>query len=117
MIEFEIPGLPKMPNELLGSHWRIRSSNASKWFGLVMVAVNPFKRTKISSPARLTLIRYSAVEPDHDGLVGSFKAVIDGLVKCGVIPDDSPDHIKAEYLWEKCPPKKGKIKVRIEEPK
>lgn len=66
--------------------------------------------------AKLTLTRYSSKEPDFDGLCSSFKNVIDGLVEAGVIIDDKMSVIgQPTYAWVKCPPKKGKIKVVVEE--
>lgn len=66
--------------------------------------------------ARLTLTRYSSVAPDFDGLVSSFKHIIDGLIDAGVIVGDSMKVIGAPtYLWEKTSPAKGRVKVIVEE--
>jgi hypothetical protein len=39
--------------------------------------------------ANITLIRHSYRYLDYDGLVGSFKPVVDALVSCGVLIDDN----------------------------
>jgi Holliday junction resolvase RusA-like endonuclease len=66
--------------------------------------------------AKLTLVRYSSVSPDFDGLVSSWKAPIDGLIHAGVIEDDSMEHIGVPaFHWEKAPPKRGKIFIGVEE--
>lgn len=39
--------------------------------------------------AQITLVRYSHRMLDFDGLVGSMKPVVDGLVTAGVLKDDS----------------------------
>ncbi len=66
--------------------------------------------------AKLTLVRCSSSEPDFDGLVSSFKYVVDTLKDCGVIVDDKMRNIgQSSYQWEYAPPKKGMIIVVIEE--
>lgn len=66
--------------------------------------------------AKLTLERHSSVEPDFDGLVSSFKFIIDGLVDCGVLIGDKTSVIgRPDYQWVKASPKKGKIVVIVEE--
>lgn len=115
MIEFEIIGLPKMTNGFRRQHWTHRYKEAKKWKALVYEQVSLCKSTPIAEP-RLTLTRFSTREPDFDGLVSSFKHVIDGLVEAGAILDDKVSIIgQPTYLWEKAKPKQGKIKVRVEE--
>ena len=68
------------------------------------------------SRAKLTLTRYSSVCPDPDGLVSSFKSVLDGLVECGVLENDRFTNIgMPTYAWEKAPKNEGKAKVIVEE--
>lgn len=113
-IEFEIDGLPKMPNSLLGASWKVRAGHAKRWERLVWKCVWPIKPNEPLAHAALLLIRCSSMEADFDGLVGSFKCVTDGLVKCGIIIDDKPAVIgQPSYKWEKVPPGKGKIKVKV----
>lgn len=66
--------------------------------------------------AKLTLTRFSSMKPDQDGLVSSFKHVVDGLVECGVLVDDSMDIIgMPEYKHEPAKPKFGKIQIEVQE--
>lgn len=113
LLEFELPGLPKTTNSGGRSHWTVKAREAKKWKNLVAVLASkpPTPLTK----AKLTLTRCSAVEPDFDGLVSSFKHVVDGLVDARVIVNDKQSVIgQPAYLWEKASPGKGKIKVRVE---
>ncbi len=65
--------------------------------------------------AHLTLTRHSSIRPDSDGLVSSFKHVIDGLVDTKIIVDDDYKTIgMPTYLWEKAPAKKGYITIKVE---
>lgn len=115
-LEFTLSGLPKMSNQLLRGHWRAKHGHSTLWKSKTLTAIAgrapemPLKR------ARLTLTRCSSVEPDYDGLVSTFKHVIDGLVKAGVLENDKPSNIVAMHCtWEPVPPRKGFIRVRVEE--
>lgn len=117
ILEFEINGLPRMTNTSR-VHWTKKMKEASKWKHLAVAAAVQANGDWIKEPmqkAKLTLIRFSSVEPDFDGLVSSFKHVIDGLVEAGVIVNDKVSNIgQPSYKWTYAPPKKGKIKVRVE---
>jgi hypothetical protein len=113
----ELHGLPKRTNSNNG-HWRTRQREALKWKRLVceLVTLSKMKPDKPIEKAKLTCIRFSSVEPDADGLVSSFKHVIDGLILAGVLENDRMSNIgMPEYRWEKVAPKMGKIQVIVEE--
>jgi hypothetical protein len=115
VLSFTIHELPKLPNRMLGSHWRTRSSHAKKWHKLVaqwLVGSQPNL-----AKARIKLVRRSPRSCDYDGLVGSFKPLLDALVKCGVIQDDTMEHIDCEYRWEKCAGKHQHVFVSVYEGK
>lgn len=114
IIEFEIPDLPKTINALGRAHWAVKAQEAAKWKALVHLSVCAYKPEKPLEKARITLTRYSSGKPDFDGLVSSFKHVLDGLIEAGVIIDDSMDNVTTEYAWERAQPKKGKIHIRVE---
>jgi len=118
----KIDGLPKTPNVLFAKHWRTRHGERDKWHELVALHVlsdshrravpsispYPFKK------AELKLYRHSSRMLDYDGLVGSFKYVVDGLVACGILEDDSYLHIGVpEFYWIKAPPKKGYVEIYV----
>jgi hypothetical protein len=116
-LEFSIAGLPRMTNPSgRANHWAIKAAEARKWHAFVFVAVASHRPVKPLEHARLTLTRYSSVSPDSDGLVSGFKHVIDGLVKAGVLVNDKVSNIgMPTYKWEKSPPRKGAIRVLVEE--
>lgn len=118
-IEFTLPGLPKTYNALAGSHYRAKHGEMSKWFKEVYAALNSLGVIVLSpSPwakAKLTLTRRSSIAPDPDGLVSSFKYIVDALVKCGVLKDDKMTVIGfPDYRWEKAPKQKGSVHVVVE---
>lgn len=111
-IYFEIMGLPKMPN---GGHGNWRADHARKMLwrkrvGSVLwgqVPSEPFKK------AHAVFTRCSSIEPDGDNLVIGFKPVRDALKFYGIILDDKPSCLTAEYRWEKAKQKAGRIKVTV----
>ena len=70
----------------------------------------PLKKAKVS------FVRGSSNELDFENNAQSFKPVLDGLVDCGVLSDDSPRVVgKPNYDWEHSPRGKGFIRIRVEE--
>lgn len=116
-IQLFVPALPLLPNKLLGAKWYVRSGHAKKWLRHIRVALStshlclkepPFKKSII------TLVRKSPRACDFDGLVGSFKPILDALVQCRVIEDDSLRHINAKYEWSKAPAKDQGVSITVE---
>lgn len=117
ILEFAVSGLPRMSNQLLRGHWRVKHEHTKKWKRATANAVmlNGGVPKHPLEQAKLTCIRVSSNEPDHDGLVSGFKPVIDALVEIGVLKSDKRSCIKTHYDWEKGPAKFGRIRVRVEE--
>ena len=114
-MEFEINDLPKTINAIGYTHWAIKAKEARKWKKLVAFEILSKGPCTLLQKAKITLTRFSSRCPDSDGLVSSFKHVIDGIVDSGMLPNDTFKTIgMPTYLWEKAPAKKGKIKVKIE---
>lgn len=115
-LEITLQGLPKMSNQLLRGHWRVKHAHAMKWKLAVSLACHRFKPLSPLDRATVTIVRASSVCPDFDGLVSAGKPLIDGLVECGVLAGDSMLHIgQPKYQWEKCAPKRGHVRIKIEE--
>lgn len=115
-LEFTIPGLPSTTNSSGRKHWAIKAKEARQWKTWVYYEVHKHRPTEPLLKARLTLTRVSSGECDSDGLVSSFKHVIDGLVYAGILVNDRFSNIgMPEYRQLKCAPKQGHIMVKIEE--
>ena len=115
-LEFKLEGLPKTTNSLAGAKWQVRAAHAKKWKRAVWRTVWPLKPESPLVKAKITLTRFSSREADFDGLVSSFKHIIDGLTEAGIIIDDKRSVIDVPvYIWEKTSPKNGHIKVLVEE--
>lgn len=115
-LEFEINDLPKTYNALGRAHWTVKAKEARKWLNLVLLGCYSKRPIRPLQLAKLSLVRCSSSRPDPDGLVSSFKHVIDGLRKASIICNDQFENIgMPEYKWEEAPRGKGKIKVKVEE--
>lgn len=116
-VAFEIAGLPKMSNQLLRGHWRVKHAHAVKWKSAVaraMLIMN--KPAQPLAHAVLTLTRISSAEPDTDGLISGFKHIVDGLVECGVLAGDKPSNIGIpHYRWERGSKGHGKVRIEVRE--
>jgi Holliday junction resolvase RusA-like endonuclease len=116
LLEFQLPGLPETTNEILSMRLRMRLRCKRIWKRTVWLLVVGKRPASPLKRARLTLIRCSSTRPDSDGLVSSFKHVIDGLVEARVLENDRYENIGfPNYAWEKAPSGKGHCKIRIEE--
>lgn len=115
-VQFEIDELPKTTNAQTSMNWRKRGEYVRMWHAMVGAKLAGKKPVVPIKKAKLTLVRFSAVEPDFDGLVSGFKPIIDALIVCGVIEDDRVSSIgQSEYHWEKASRKKGFIRVSVRE--
>lgn len=115
-LEFELEGLPKTTNAFArGSYWTYKREK-DKWLAAIRCMTVLQKPKTPLKRAKLTLTRKSSKRPDNDGLVSSFKYVVDALVHCGIIEDDTPDIIGfPDYRWSQAPMKKGAIHVIVEQ--
>lgn len=116
-LELSLIGLPKRVNQAPGGSWHSKYAESLKWHKRVMGKMIVERKLPPSKPltqAHLTLIRYSSVAPDYDGLVHSFKPVIDALRKCLIIQDDNMKVIgRPDYQWKQAKPNEGKIEIIV----
>ena len=116
VLDITIQGLPATYNSIgHKSHW-VKLKNTRQWKWNVKHAVGRFLPKQALKKARLHLVRYSSTPCDYDNLIQSLKPVLDGLVECGVIADDSMSVIsKPTYDWKKTERGKGCIRIQVEE--
>ena len=117
ILDLTIEGLPATYNATaMKSHWfKIRNKNL--WKDLISHHVRGLEpKQGPLAKARCSLTRCSSKAPDYDGLVQSFKPVLDGLVQSGILIDDAMSVIgKPEYQWEPAKRGQGSIKISVEE--
>lgn len=102
----QLDQLPKSTNVKLRTHWRGQRRESKTWD--MIIALECSRRLPVSplSKANITLIRHSWRMLDYDGLVGSLKPVVDALVSCGVLEDDSWTVLGRWNVDQKFRPKK-----------
>jgi Holliday junction resolvase RusA-like endonuclease len=114
-LHFTIMGLPKTTNAGGRSHWAVKVKESKSWKRSVYLASSSQLPQDPLSRARVYLTRHSSGKIDYDGLVSSFKHVLDGLVDAGVLKDDSMRVVDMFYLKKPAKPGQGKIEVYVEE--
>jgi Holliday junction resolvase RusA-like endonuclease len=93
-----IPGIPPGPNELNRLHFMARANIRSKFRqDAFFVAKEAMNREKWRAPERVSLV-FTVVfsqfrRRDPDNLIAAMKPIIDGIVKAGVIEDDSIEYV------------------------
>lgn len=113
-LDIYIPGLPKIFSNGPHGQWRGQWAAKRKWTNLVILAVGHKKPPKPLTKAKVILTRYSSVRPDKDNRIISFKPILDGLKKAGVIIDDNDDVVDTIYPHVKVGPRDGKIRIQVE---
>lgn len=112
-IEFRLEGLPPTINVMMYKHWTVKAKSAKFWKTQVIIAIGSNKPASPLKKAKLILTRASSASCDPDGLVSTFKHIIDGLVSSYVLENDKYDNIGfPDYRYEKT--RKGAGFVRIE---
>lgn len=111
MIAFTIDEATPSMNVMLRKHWTADRKLKQHWTKLVWVAVHGMKPQRPYSKARITITRVSPRVLDTDNCVGSVKHLCDGLRACGIIADDTPEHVELIVRQEKG---KAATRVRIE---
>lgn len=99
---FVCRGVPYSPNFLNRKHWAIRSRWKKAWDEEVWGRWQEEKRnwTQYEFPlkfrVRLDVYIFCITAQDEDNTYASLKGVIDGLVNCGIIKDDTIDDIRTK---------------------
>lgn len=88
-LQVEIDHVPQSLNVVLAKHYWQRKKARDFWDAEIKRVVGSQLPDKPLEYARILLVRHSNRMLDYDGLVGSFKYVVDALVDCGVLSDDS----------------------------
>lgn len=115
IISFEVLSLPPMYNAHNRQHWGTKQKEKNNWTRLVgdslygKIPPTPFQFYT------LRLCRHSSSEPDYDGLVSSWKYVVDALRYYKIIVDDKLSNSGPWICeWVKAPRNQQKISVTIQ---
>lgn len=90
-------GTPKALNKLLWKNYHTVNANAKLWKSHVYNTVQNKRPIQPLEKFNLYLIRHSYRTLDPDGLMGSFKPTVDGLIHARVIKNDGWKNSKQWY--------------------
>lgn len=76
-------------NKSLRTHFYRRDQLNKAWSSYIWAETNDARPAKPLTSVKLSITRYSHRMLDYDGLVGSLKPVVDALVTCRILKDDS----------------------------
>lgn len=85
----KIERVPHSLNKKLRKHYKANHRENKLWDHLIGFNVARKKPPVPLTRAKVTIVRHASRTMDFDGLVGSLKPVVDALVTCGVLSDDS----------------------------
>jgi hypothetical protein len=88
-LKIRVERLPDSLNKKLNKHYLKRHSENKRFDHLIHFHCLNKLPTHPLTKAKIKIVRHSHRTLDFDGLVGSFKPVVDALVSCGVLKDDS----------------------------
>jgi len=112
-LKLTIQGLPKTLNAIGRKNYWIKCKEANFWKNEVANSVKTLPDNPLEK-FTLKLTRHSSSEPDYDGLVSSFKHIVDGLMFAGVIDNDRLSNTgQWDCQWEKTPRNKGYVTVEV----
>lgn len=119
IIEFEIPLVaPSLNQWYAGGHWGSRSKVVNEWHLAIHLLVKQLKIKPIKKfPVIITSISYFKTNRrrDSSNYITANKLAEDGLVKAGILPDDSFNFVNESRVMAPvggC--KKEKTIIRIE---
>lgn len=113
-LEIELEGLPHLQSGTWG-HWATRRKHDAGWKERIGWEARRLGGKPLLTDAHIDCIRFSAVEPDYDNLVASFKPLVDGLVEAGILVNDSPSRLTRTYAWCNASRSKGRIRICVKE--
>lgn len=97
-MRLEIPIATPSLNDFVGKHWSVKNKAKQQW-GVLMVRAGVKRLPPATGPRRVTVLRHSRGKLDHDNFVGGCKSIVmDNLVAFGLLVDDSPKWLTADYV-------------------
>lgn len=117
MQELKLIGIPPTLNEVRRMHHMQQAQAKKKWEQIVMIEAKVQKLQPVENPVIVTY-RFHFVDArrrDPDGYAYSAKAIQDGLVKGGILPDDNFRFVKELRIAEGERRKVAGITVEIQD--
>lgn len=113
-LSLKIPLIPKSLNKMLRTHYFKNNKDNIKWDYIIGIDCLNKKPISPLLKAKIKIIRHSSRTLDYDSLVASMKPVVDALVDCGVLSDDSWKVLGKWEVDQKFRPQKNGCLLEIE---
>ena len=115
-LHLKIKGLPLTANSMMRRQViYLKRAEREKWTNAIHYLSLGKRPESALKRAKLKCFRHSSTCPDFDGLVSSFKMVLDALVTCKILVGDSMKIIDIpDYRWFKVPRNEGFIEIFVE---
>ena len=102
---FFVPGPLPGANDIVRKHWRVYTNLKKQWGAVVGYALMAAKVKPITA-AHISFEWHEPVQRrkqrrDPDNIIFAQKFVMDSLVNCGILPDDSMDEVLSlTHTWK-----------------
>lgn len=85
-------------NRLMSEHWRTRQKSSKHWRKAGREAVNGMRPMKPPVACDVYVYRSRAGRYDPGNYYPTAKAILDGVVDAGILPDDSHEYLDGPHL-------------------
>jgi crossover junction endodeoxyribonuclease RusA len=99
-----------------GNHWAVKGKQTKEWreaFYLLGLAKRRYKMQAANITAEIVVKRKPL--PDTGANYTAIKAAIDGLVDAGLLPNDTPEHVRSITMLAPVQGKEDKVIITLEE--
>ena len=83
-------------NFFLGRNWRVKHRETKIWETEIWAALNG-RVPKAKGKMKVLIVSHRPRELDKDNLIGGAKLVCDAMKRLGLIVDDNPEFLEADY--------------------
>lgn len=105
--KYQCRSIPYSPNYLNRKHWAVKAAWKKAWeeeiWALWLTEKSKWKEYKfpLNFKVNLNILVFCISPQDQDNAIASMKGVIDGLIKCGIIKNDTYNDIVTEVQFIK----------------
>jgi Holliday junction resolvase RusA-like endonuclease len=120
---FFVPGPLPGANDIVRKHWRVYSNLKKQWgatigYALMAAKIKPMAMAHISFEWHEP-VRQRKQRRDPDNIIFGEKFVLDAIVACGILPDDSMDEVLSlTHTWKQVKSyQRGGVQVTVSDTK
>nr|DAX45680.1 MAG TPA: Endodeoxyribonuclease RusA [Caudoviricetes sp.] len=100
--KIELPILPEHPllsiNKLMSEHWRTRQKSSKYWRRVGRNASENLPEMRPPVECHVYIYRARSGRYDPGNYYPTAKAILDGIVDTGILPDDSHEYLDGPHL-------------------